>query len=428
MIIFGYSQGGAVVSREMYNLAGLDQAVKDHITVVTIGNVNNPRGLFSRLGFLPTIPGLDISFGPNLPTDIGIKSVNYSFEYDAVGDAPSYWGNAFAMLNAIAAFEYVHGYYLVPDDNTTPDTTMPYGYDDISLAAAINDDNNRQTYQDATFVLIPQRGPLPIFQPLIGIGKQTGLSVVVDPLVALLNPVTKLLVNLGYDRITNPGIPQTLSLLPFNPFTFNPITFAVQFVQAIVQGVQDAIGVIGGASLSPPTPATANDAAGQQAGEVSTFARMSAASPGDTQAPIGDDQDETVADPVGNEVDQNTDPNVEQNPVDQDVVEQDSVNQSSVDQSGAEEAAAQAAAAAAEKEAAEKEAAAKEAAAKEAAEKEAAEKAAAEKAAAEAAEKARDNAEANNRTSKQDGAGPDGNDPVDDDAAAGTAEQAKTAA
>jgi hypothetical protein len=43
--VFGYPQGGAVVSREMYNLANLDQTVKDNITVVTISNINNPRGL-----------------------------------------------------------------------------------------------------------------------------------------------------------------------------------------------------------------------------------------------------------------------------------------------------------------------------------------------------------------------------------------------
>jgi hypothetical protein len=42
-----------------------------------------------RLSFLPTIPFLDISFNPQLPTDIGIKSTNYSFEYDFVSDAPA---------------------------------------------------------------------------------------------------------------------------------------------------------------------------------------------------------------------------------------------------------------------------------------------------------------------------------------------------
>lgn len=284
VVIFGYSQGGAVVSREMYNLAGLDQDIKDHITVVTIGNINNPRGLFARLGFLPTIPGLNITFGPNLPTDIGIKSVNYSFEYDPVGDAPSYWGNPIAMLNAVAAFEYVHGYYLVPNDNG-PTDVMPYGYDNDSLAAAINDNANRQTYQDATFVLIPQRGALPMYQPVLDLGNQLGVGGLVKPLVALVNPVTKLLVNLGYDRVTNPGIPQFLSILPFNPFTFNPVSFSVQFVQAVVQGVQDALN--GGASLD-----VADTQAPENRSALASFSRL--ASDTTPKPVVSDDKDKAV--------------------------------------------------------------------------------------------------------------------------------------
>ncbi|OPX11469.1 hypothetical protein B1790_07955 [Mycobacterium sp. AT1] len=246
IVIFGYSQGGAVVSREMYNIAEED---KDRVSVVTIGNINNPLGAWSRLSFLPHIPFLNISFGPQLPTDIGIKSTNYSFEYDPVGDAPQYWGNPLALLNALVALEYVHGYYLDPTSNA-PTDSLPYGYDDGTLATAITNAPKR-TYNDATFVLIPQQGALPLYLPVLDIGKQLGISGLVKPLVALLNPVTKLLVNLGYDRITNPGIARTLSILPFNPLTFNPVDFSVKFVAAIAQGIQDALA--GGASLTPAT-------------------------------------------------------------------------------------------------------------------------------------------------------------------------------
>lgn len=249
VILFGYSQGGAVVSQEMYNVADKD---KGRVSVVTIGNINNPLGLWSRLSFLPTIPFLDISFNPQLPTDIGIKSTNYSFEYDPVGDAPQYWGNPLAVLNAVVALEYVHGYYLDPNSNG-PTDALPYGYDDGTLATAITNAPHR-TYGDATFVLIPQQGALPLYQPIVDLGKQFGISGVVNPLVALVNPVTKLLVDLGYDRITNPGIARTLSILPFNPFALNPIDFSVKFVGAIAQGIQDALA--GGASLTPGTTST----------------------------------------------------------------------------------------------------------------------------------------------------------------------------
>jgi hypothetical protein len=249
IVIFGYSQGGAVVSRAMYDL---DPALQDRVTIVTIGNINNPLGLWSRLSGVPPIPFFDISFNPQLPTD-GFTSMNYAFEYDPVGDAPEFWGNPVTMLNALAAFEYVHGYYLSPNSNG-PTDTLPYGYDDASLAAAIAAADHRQ-YQDATFVLIPQQGTLPIFRPFTDIASQLGVSGFVDPLVKLASPLTKLLIDLGYDRVANPGIARPLSILPFNPFAINPITFPVQVVQAIVQGIQDALG--GGSMMLAPatTPA-----------------------------------------------------------------------------------------------------------------------------------------------------------------------------
>lgn len=248
IVIFGYSQGGAVVSRAMYDL---DPSLHDRVTIVTIGNINNPLGLWSRLSGLPNIPLVDIAFNPQLPTD-GFTSTNYSFEYDPVGDAPEFWGNGLTMLNALAAFEYVHGYYLSPNSNG-PTDTLPYGYDDASLAAAIAAADHRQ-YQDATFVLIPQQGTLPIYRPFTDIAGQLGLSGFVDPLVALASPLTKLFIDLGYDRTANPGIPRQLSILPFNPLAINPITFPLQVVQAIVQGVQDALG--GGSMMLAPAITT----------------------------------------------------------------------------------------------------------------------------------------------------------------------------
>ncbi|BBZ62406.1 PE-PPE domain-containing protein [Mycolicibacterium monacense] len=270
--VFGYSQGGAVVSRAMYDIAELDEETRDRITVVTIGNINNPLGLWSRLSFLRYIPLLNVSFGPQLPTDIGVKSTNYSFEYDPVGDAPQYWGNPLAMLNALMAFEYVHGYYLDPNSNG-PTDAMPYGYDDASLAAAIAAAPKR-VHGDATFVLIPQRGTLPIFMPLVDIGNATGTSAFVEPVIRLLQPVTKLLIDLGYDRQANPGIARNLSILPFNPFTFNPIQFSVDFVEAIVQGIEDAFN--GGSMIAVPVPAPADSEADELSAAGEALGRLAA--------------------------------------------------------------------------------------------------------------------------------------------------------
>ncbi|KUI26087.1 PE-PPE domain-containing protein [Mycobacterium sp. IS-1496] len=294
IIVFGYSQGGAVVSRAMYDIAELDEETRDRITVVTIGNINNPQGLWSRLSFLRYIPLLDVSFGPQLPTDIGVKSTNYSFEYDPVGDAPQYWGNPLAVLNALMAFDYVHGYYLDPNANA-PTDVMPYGYDEASLAAAIAAAPKR-VHGDATFVLIPQRGTLPIFMPLVELGNATGTSAFVEPVVRLLQPVTKLLIDLGYDRQANPGIARNLSILPFNPFTFNPIQFSVDFVEAIAQGIEDAFR--GGSMIAVPVPTpseTLSDdvlAAGKALGRLAADDEQDA--PATLIEPVADDGAELV--------------------------------------------------------------------------------------------------------------------------------------
>jgi hypothetical protein len=110
VVIFGYSQGGAVVSDELRNLGELTPAQRAQLQVVTIGNAYNPDGgIFTRLGFLPTIPFLNVTFGPPMPTNTGIPITSIGFQYDPVMYAPRYWGNAFSMLNALAAFETVHG-------------------------------------------------------------------------------------------------------------------------------------------------------------------------------------------------------------------------------------------------------------------------------------------------------------------------------
>uniref|UniRef100_A0A5Q5BFU7 PE-PPE-like protein n=2 Tax=unclassified Mycobacterium TaxID=2642494 RepID=A0A5Q5BFU7_MYCSS len=302
IIVFGYSQGGAVVSRAMYDIAELDEETRDRITVVTIGNINNPQGLWSRLSFLRYIPLLDVSFGPQLPTDIGVKSTNYSFEYDPVGDAPQYWGNPLAMLNALMAFEYVHGYYLDPNSNG-PNDSMPYGYDNVSLAAAIAAAPKR-VHGDATFVLIPQRGTLPIFMPLVDLGNATGTSAFIEPVIRLLQPVTKLLIDLGYDRTTNPGIARNLSILPFNPFAFNPVQFSVDFVEAIVQGIEDAFN--GGSMIAVPVPTPSesetNDvlAAGKALGRLAADEAEEGLTPVVEQVSTG--SEESVEDPSESDI------------------------------------------------------------------------------------------------------------------------------
>lgn len=275
--LFGYSQGGAVIADELQRIAALnlDQSVLDRLHVVTIGGIENPDGgLWQRLGFLPRIPFLDISFNPAMKTDNGFDTTAIGFEYDPVTYAPRYWGNPLALLNAVAALETVHGYYLSPNGNG-PTDTLPYGYTPgptgtlaTQLDCVQSPDNCRYgSSGETTYIMIPATS-LPIFDLVMGL-VPTPLKPLVQPFVNLLTPVTKLLIDLGYNWNGDPDKATRLSILPFNPFTLHPVQFSVQFVQAIGQGIRDALN--GGPSMATAAPVTtvaARTSAPQAAPEV----------------------------------------------------------------------------------------------------------------------------------------------------------------
>jgi len=272
IVIFGYSQGGAVVSDELRNLGDLTPAQRAQLQVVTIGNAYNPDGgIFTRLGFLPTIPFLDVTFGPPMPTNTGIPITSIGFQYDPVMYAPKYWGNPFAMLNALAAFETVHGFYLTPNGNG-PTDPIAYGYTTSQLADQLNrtlhPENFRVDSNGNVYVMIPAKS-LPIADFVMSV-VPGALKPVVKPVVDLVSPVYKVLADLGYDWSGNPGVPSTLSILPFNPIQNWPAV-GVNLVAATIQGVQAFISDLGGVtSLITPatTPATTTT--------VSTLAAKSA--------------------------------------------------------------------------------------------------------------------------------------------------------
>ena len=214
VILFGYSQGARVVSIEKENL-GPNDPDKDKLEIVLIGNISRPNGgLWSRLSFLPTIPILDVSFGNPTPTytaETGIKTTDFSFEYDGVSDFPVYPADLLAVANAIAGFQYVHGYYLVPNGNGS------HG----SVAVGLHDPTHpalrRGWRSGGGRFHLHHRFPaksLPILQPFIDFGNATGTSAIVNPILELVQPSLKVLIDTGYDRTANPGDPMTFRLIP----------------------------------------------------------------------------------------------------------------------------------------------------------------------------------------------------------------------
>jgi hypothetical protein len=229
--IFGYSQGAAVASIEKTALAGLTAEEKAEYSFVLIGNPERPNGgVFERLAALGTVPILDATFGLPTPTDTGVQTTDIAFQYDGVADFPEYPINLLADLNALAGFAYVHPTYLAPNEGSS---LLPDGYTEDELLAAEADPANQVQVGDTLYITIPTK-TLPILDPLISIGQATGTSALVTPVVDLISPTLRVLIDTGYDPDANPGVPTPFRLIP----PVNPVTLASDLVTAAVQGVQ----------------------------------------------------------------------------------------------------------------------------------------------------------------------------------------------
>lgn len=244
--IFGYSQGGAVVANALTEIGLLDlpAEVRDRLKVVTIGGIENPDGgLWQRLAWLHhllgnPVPGIDVSFDPAMPVDIGIDTTSIGFEYDPVVYAPKYWGNAFAILNMFAAFDEVHPYYLAPNENN--ESPMPYGYTDETLAPQLNCDlspaNCRTDSFGNSYIMIPAT-TLPLMNLIRTLADSIGIGALAKPFLDLAEPVVREIVDLGFDWSGNPGVSSPSSILPFKIFQ-NWVKVGIDFAVAAVKGVE----------------------------------------------------------------------------------------------------------------------------------------------------------------------------------------------
>ncbi|MGE2732210.1 PE-PPE domain-containing protein [Mycolicibacterium vaccae] len=268
VFIFGYSQGGAVVSNVFQYLAGLDlpAEVKSRFQVVTIGGIENPDGgLWQRLAWLnkllgTPLPILDITFNPPMPVNTGIPTTSIGFEYDPVAYAPLYWGNPFAVLNAFAALDTVHGHYLDPNAED-PNDTLPYDYTPATLApqlnCALNESNCRTDQYGNVYIMIPATS-LPLTNVVRTFADSLGIGRLAKPFIDLVEPVLREIVDLGYDWSGDPAVPRPLSPLPFKLFQ-NWIQVGIDLAVAAVKGVEAFLG-----NFTAPTVAVKPETAGAE--------------------------------------------------------------------------------------------------------------------------------------------------------------------
>lgn len=269
IVIFGYSQGGTVVTAVKKQLAE-NGGIPDNVSFVVIGNASRPNGgLFTRPSFLGHIPILDVTFGTGTPTNTGtptrpINTTDVGFQYDGVTDFPKYPANLLATANALAGFWYVHGKMLAPKGSDALSAT-PIGYTPDEVRAAVEAatanctaGNHCQVSGDTRYVTLPAK-ILPLMLPLLDLGKATGTTGLVTPFVDLVSPVARVLIETGYDR-RDYGAASPFGLFP----VIDPLRLGVDLIGAAVQGIGQATTGTGDASkfLAPkPTAPAATDAA-----------------------------------------------------------------------------------------------------------------------------------------------------------------------
>ncbi|MET9326311.1 PE-PPE domain-containing protein [Tsukamurella sp. NPDC003166] len=268
IVIFGYSQGGTVVSAVKKQLAGQPGGVPDNVSFVLIGNASRPNGgLFTRPSFLGHIPILDVTFGPGTPTNTAkpgtINTTDVAFQYDGVADFPRYPVNLLATANALAGFWYVHGTMLAPKGSDDQSAT-PIGYTPDEVRAAVDAATKDctaatycQTSGDTRYITLPAK-ILPIMLPLLDLGAATGTTAVVRPFVDLVSPLARVIIETGYDR-SDYGKATPFGLLP----PIDPLRLGGDLLGAAVQGVGQAATGTGDASryLAPTPTATATTTA-----------------------------------------------------------------------------------------------------------------------------------------------------------------------
>jgi hypothetical protein len=237
IVVVGYSLGAVVTNKQRKQLE-TDPNAPANIEFVLIANANKPNGgIFARFPWL-NVPLADIqstgAMGPDQFTTTDITR-----EYDTYGDFPAYF-NPLSLANAAAAVVYVHpdaNYDNIDmsqysDDNaetyeTNGDTTT-YHYSDGTTKTVVN-----QPGKATTTYYVVHTDHLPLLMPARQAADALGLP---QGGIDAVEPVVRVLVDMGYDRTTNPATPTQFSFIT-PPQKF--VEAAAAMPGAVQQGVNN---------------------------------------------------------------------------------------------------------------------------------------------------------------------------------------------
>ena len=225
VVVFGLSQSSIIASTTMTELAS--QGVpSDDVHFVLTGDVSNPDGgAIERFdlppGSDPSFPSLGFTLTGATPSDLYPTDI-YTQEYDGFADFPQYPLNIVSDLNALFGILYDHGAYL-GDTAAQIDSA-------ILLPTSATDTLTN-------YYMIPDDS-LPLLDPL------RLIPIIGQPLYDLLEPDTRVLVNLGYGSITDgwsqgdADVPTTLGLFPTN---LDSAAISTALGNGLEQGINTAI-------------------------------------------------------------------------------------------------------------------------------------------------------------------------------------------
>lgn len=221
VVVFGWSQSAVISTMVMQRLA--DEGVpSDYLRFVLIGDESIPNGgMLARFdlpaGAHPEIPSLGLTFSGAAPTDLFPTTI-YTHEYDGFADFPQYPINFLSTLNAALGIFFQHVTYLgLTPEEIANAIQLPTSSDDVL----------------SEYYMIPA-DTLPLLAPL------QLLPFIGNPLVDLLQPALRVLVNLGYGNIEHgwsPGYADVPTALGFLP----PADVLQQVPEALADGVQKGI-------------------------------------------------------------------------------------------------------------------------------------------------------------------------------------------
>jgi PE-PPE domain len=232
-LVEGYSQSAVIAVEEENQLLQSGQPTSD-LTLLLLGSLNRPDGgLFERFPGL-VIPGTWLDFNGAEPTD-GVTTIDIANQYDFFADSPQYPINGLADLNALFGIIYAHAAYgdgILPEQAISPDSeplTGPYASEYVLGSTEIV----KQVDGDTTFYFIPTT-ELPLLDPLRSLG-------VPESVLNIIQPALQVIVEAGYDRSIPFGDPTPAELIP----SIDPVTFSLEFDNAVVEGANNAFELFG---------------------------------------------------------------------------------------------------------------------------------------------------------------------------------------